>query len=639
MFSFLLNSLKYLAVPAAAALCALIALKTFARCAPICGLLDRPRARHTHAEPIPLVGGLALFCAFFAALLLVFLGPWGGLGGVLHANWSLRFLPVAAAFCLLGMLDDRFDLRPLAKLGGQAAIAVLAFSLDLRLGRALGIPLPAGIGLPATVLWYLVFVNAFNLIDGMDGLAAGLAIVGATGLVVLFALRQQPADVLIMLAMIGACAMFLRYNFHPARIYLGDAGSMLLGAFFASVALGATAKGATVASLGFPLLVVGVPLMDSILAVWRRTVKRWTASEDNADGECDETGNGKAGVLRGDLDHLHHRLARRGHSTPRVAFTLYAVNAFLVLAGLIMILYNSIAVGVAFVSFVILVYVVVNHWARLELDLTGQALLAGLHRPDARALGGFLYPVYDVAVLACASALGLYLVQPLLHADEPFRLLWLRSVPPLVSFPLAALFLSRVYRRMWSRARVSEYAWLAAALLGGLAVGVGVLAMMRGWPLYRALLALSLLYSMEVVALTGARVAPRVLLDLTGWLHKQRAGADARRTAIYGAGLQSTLLLRDMTFQPRAEQKQDLLVGFADDNPHTWRRLMHGHPVMGGADWLFREMEEGRLDRVIVACRLAPDRLNRLLALARETNTRVDRWACVSETLVENGAQ
>lgn len=625
----ILNFLKYPAVFCAAGALCFVALAVLGKCAAFCGLIDRPRERHIHRAQIPLIGGMAVYAAFFGACALIFWGPWGGLPGRLDAAWCRRFFVIASLFVGLGVVDDRFELKPRWKLAGQILAAVVAYLLDVRFGRLLGLPVPAGVDLAATVVWFVAFVNAFNLIDGMDGVATGVAITGGVGLMILFGLERQPVSVLVLLAMLGACSVFLRYNFHPAKYFLGDAGSLLLGAFFSTVALSSNTKSMTVASLGFPLLVVGVPLMDSVLAIWRRVIRKILGRFGDAGGAA-----GSAQVMGGDLEHLHHRLAGRGYSQRKVAYILYGLNTFLVGIGLVIIVRNSLAVGLAFVSFIILVYVVVNHLATLELSLSGDAFIAGLHRPGGRGLAMVLYPLYDCAALVWGSLIALVLAGPVLRAGLPLRLLWLHSAPLLVSMPLGALFLFGAYRRMWSRARVSEYAFLFFALAGGGVAGVGLLAMLRGWSLYQAVLLSVLLLFCDASLIVGARAFPRVAMDLAGWGHRRRFRAGMRRALIYGAGYQSTLLLREMTFKRPCRQNEFHLQGLIDDNPAMWGRVIHGYAVLGGVDVLCERMERGAVDEVTLACELPPDPLRRVLDVAKAAGVRVERWSCIRQPVV-----
>ena len=625
MFEFASRLIKYPVVFLVAAALCVAALRALGRCAPFLGLVDRPRRRHVHRKPIPLIGGLAIFAAFGLACLLVLNGPWGSLQGRLDSVWLAKFAAIGGAFLALGVVDDRFELKPFWKLAGQILAATLAYGLDVRFGRVLGMAVPAGLDWVATAVWFVAIVNAFNLIDGMDGVAVGVAITGGLGLTILFGLQRQPGSVMVLVAMLGACAAFLRYNFHPAKYFLGDAGSMLLGAFFSTVALSSNTKSATVASLGFPLLVVGVPLMDSMLAIWRRLARKVLAGYGLSDGE------GSSRVTGGDLEHLHHRLARQGHSPRSVAYILYGINAFLVLVGLLVVARNSLAVGTAFIAFAIMVYVVVRHLATLELSLSGEALIAGLHRPQAWALPAVAYPVYDCLGLMAGYVAALALLGSEWRAGVSLRLAWLYGVPLLVSAPMGSLFVFGAYRRLWSRARVSEYAALLFALAFGVAIGVGVLDMLHGWTFRQALLLFSLLLFFDAGLLGGARALPRVAVDWVGVRGQRRLAEDARRVLVYGAGHSATLLLREMTLRAPGRETPVRVLGVADDNPAMWRRMIYGYPVVGGIGQACERMERGEVDGVTIACHLRPETFARLAECAERTGVRLERWACVRE--------
>lgn len=633
MSQVIIDLLKYPAAFIAAGALCYVALLLSGRAAAFFGLVDIPRDRHVHRSTVPLVGGIAIFTAFFCACLLIFLGPWSGLTGRLDAGWCRKFFVIAGLFLVLGIVDDRADMKPYWKLAGQAAAAVVAFLLDVRFGRVLGVSVPLGLDLAATVVWFVAFVNAFNLIDGMDGVATGVAITGMIGLLILFALGRQPGSVMVLLAMLGACAVFLYHNFYPAKFFLGDAGSMLLGAFFSTVALSSNTKGVTVASLGFPLLVAGVPLMDSVLAVWRRMLRKWLVIL----GMKTEQPEGSE-VMYGDLEHLHHRLAARGLSHHKVAYILYGVNAFLVAAGLLVVIQSSLAVGVGFISFVVLVYVMVRHLATIELGISGQALISGLHRPDARTLANVAHPLFDCLALLAGSFAAIALAHPVLDQDMHFRLLWLRCAPALVSIPMLALFAAGTYRRLWSRARISEYCLLLAALGASVTAAIGVLNILESWSFYQSILLLVLVFSFDGVLIMGARAFPRILIDLSAWNWRKHQESNLPRALIYGAGFKSTLLLRDLTFRsPDAPPPTLNVLGLIDDDPNTWNRLVHGYRVLGGCDVLCSQIEGGAVDAVLLACDIPEHLLQRVVAAARRGNVRVDRWACATRPVVHPG--
>jgi len=166
------------------------------RVAKALGFVDVPGGRRLHASPTPLGGGLAVFIGFHAACAVVFLLPWLPFAGMVSIDWWLRFLVVSSLLLVIGLVDDRKNLGPIIKLLGQVVVALLAFSLGMRVGNVLGRPLPVAMDLVFTVLWFLTLINAFNLIDGADGLAAGLAAIAATGIgaSLVFRLLGYPLD-------------------------------------------------------------------------------------------------------------------------------------------------------------------------------------------------------------------------------------------------------------------------------------------------------------------------------------------------------------------------------------------------------------------------------------------------------------
>jgi UDP-N-acetylmuramyl pentapeptide phosphotransferase/UDP-N-acetylglucosamine-1-phosphate transferase len=621
------NLLKYPAVFAASGAVCGLALAVLGRCAGRCGLLDRPRERHIHVDPIPKIGGLAIFAGFLAGAALLLLVPWGGTKGSLDWRWACNFIAIGGLYLLLGVLDDKRELKPLQKLAGQMLVAGVAYWLGVRFGKFLGRPVPLGLDLVVTVVWFVAFVNAFNLIDGMDGVATGLAIMGGLGLFILFVFLRQPGSVLMVLAMLGACVVFLRYNFHPARYFLGDAGSMLLGAFFATVALESATKTMTVASLAFPLLLVGVPLLDSGLAIWRRILKAFLAKARGG-----ASGSIPSSVMGGDLEHLHHRLANRGHSPRKVSLILFGISGLLIALGLLVVVRHSWNVGLAFLSLIILAYLLGNYLATVELGLSGDAIVAGMHLPVSNAFGTVFYPVFDCVALAIGSGLAFILARPILPMEVPLRVGWLFSTPILITFPLLFLFAGGAYRRLWSRARVSEYAALYVCVAAGCLAGVGVLVLFRGWPLYPAVLFAILLLFFNGGMVVGIRTLPRLAMDLAGWNRRRHSRAGLRRALVYGAGYKATLLLREMTFS-KMDSGQDRfhLKGLIDDNPAAWGRIMHGYRILGGFDYLCRAIERQSVEDIIIACSLVPERLARLKEKAAGKGVAVERWHVVRE--------
>src|SRR5579884_763743 len=429
------------------------------------GAVDLPNERRPHKRPTPRGGGLVVVVGVHGACLVVlaFSGPQEN-GGLVFVEW-IPFALASVVLLLTGVLDDLRSLRPPVKLGGQVITALLMWLSGTRFGVLFGYHLPPSLDCLLVVLWIVAIINAFNLIDGLDGLASGLAIISAVGLCGIFALSHLTGDVLLLVALIGACFGFLRYNFHPASIFLGDTGSMFLGFTLGVVSLRTLTKSTFILSLAIPLMVLGVPIYDEVLAVWRRAVRRWLAGTANSPTR-------RSSLMQPDLEHLHHRLLKAGFSTRRVGTLLFLLNAALVLVGLLITAFDSRAMGIFLLGLLALVYVLFRHLAVIELRDTGTVLLAGLRRPTyatARALG---LPVWDMLCLAGAAALTMVLLE---WPQPHFWQAWFLDLPVWVTPTFSLLALSRLYLTVWTRAGTRDVLALIGILLIGLFLSLGIL--------------------------------------------------------------------------------------------------------------------------------------------------------------------
>jgi UDP-GlcNAc:undecaprenyl-phosphate GlcNAc-1-phosphate transferase len=297
-------------------------------------LMDRPTERKAHRAPVALLGGVAVYGAIVlgVGVLMVFLPA---LREMALGRESLGALALGCGLMVaLGLYDDLYDMPALQKLAGQVAIAALTFAMGFHVGP---VELPFGFDLSAappvsfvvTVLWIVGVANAFNFIDGMDGLASGVALI--TALTVFLLANQNGATVPVVaaLALSGAVAGFLRFNLPPARIFLGDAGALSIGYLTAVLSLASYQKSPAAVALIVPLLVLGLPLLDALLAIIRRGLLH--LSKSGARGLTVRELIGA--VTRADRGHLHHLLLRNGLSVGTSLVVLYAVCVALAVIG------------------------------------------------------------------------------------------------------------------------------------------------------------------------------------------------------------------------------------------------------------------------------------------------------------------
>jgi len=299
------------------------------------GYLDHPTARKAHKAPVAIFGGVAVFASIVLGLLALapFVAP---VRDALFGYGSLGALGLGAALMVaLGAWDDLYDMRALHKLAGQIAIAALTWAMGFRVGSVelpfeLFLTAAAPVSLLVTVAWIVIVSNAFNLIDGIDGLTAGVSVITALTVFLLANQNGATVPVIAALALSGALAGFLRFNLPPARIFLGDAGALSIGYLTAVLAMASYQKSPAAVALAVPLLVLGLPLLDSILAVIRRGLVhlRTRGTEGFTPGAI------LRAVTLADRGHLHHLLLRNGLSVPESLAILYAVCIALAVIGL-----------------------------------------------------------------------------------------------------------------------------------------------------------------------------------------------------------------------------------------------------------------------------------------------------------------
>jgi UDP-GlcNAc:undecaprenyl-phosphate GlcNAc-1-phosphate transferase len=269
--------------------------------------------RHVHTRPIPRLGGVAIFLTLWCVVLLAnWLAGRFGTRGFAFSQFTLKIMVPATIIFLLGLIDDFVGLSAYIKFAVQAAAAALLFWNGVGISRltilAAHPHLGWLVGLPLTILWVLWITNAFNLIDGLDGLAAGSAFFSTLVTCIVAILFHSEGILFLALALAGAIAGFLRYNFNPASIFLGDCGSLLIGFLLSAIAIAGSQKSPTVVAVAIPIVSLGLPILDVTVAVMRRFLS------------CKR-------LFDADREHIHHKLLGCGIPHKQAVLVLYGVSA------------------------------------------------------------------------------------------------------------------------------------------------------------------------------------------------------------------------------------------------------------------------------------------------------------------------
>lgn len=279
------------------------------------GAIDIPKDdRRVHTRPIPRLGGLSIYLAFTIAVLLL----------VPFSTKLIGILSGATLIVVLGFIDDIKPLPAKVKLVFQFIAAIVLVTSGVKVewvtnpfDKIDGMFHLGVFSAPVTIFWIVGVTNTLNLIDGLDGLAAGVASIASLSLLIVSIINGHTTVVVMTAALAGASLGFLPYNFNPAKIFMGDAGSTFLGFILAAISIEGAIKGATALAIGIPLLVLGLPIFDTAFAILRRLA------------------NGKP-IMQADKGHLHHRLLAMGLSQRQAVFTLYAISAFLGVGAIVL---------------------------------------------------------------------------------------------------------------------------------------------------------------------------------------------------------------------------------------------------------------------------------------------------------------
>lgn len=319
--------------------------------APKVGAMDIPKdKRRVHNKPMPRFGGVAIYLGLMASLSL-------------YAN-DRGIIPAMAGCTLvfiLGMVDDIKGMKPIVKFAGQTAAAIVVFVMGLRItfitnyfgeGNMMFGQLACFV---VTVIWLVAITNAINLVDGLDGLAAGICAISALCIAYVSYIHGQYIPTIGMMAVAGSCIGFLPFNFHPARTFMGDCGSQMLGFAIASLSILGTVKSATLVVVVIPALVLGLPIFDTLMAIIRRTLRHQS-------------------IGTADKEHLHHRIMKAGFGQRRAVFLMYSVSGIM---GIVAVLYSRglivECIGLAIVA-ILIIGVILTDTGSNKVSLKGKRI-------------------------------------------------------------------------------------------------------------------------------------------------------------------------------------------------------------------------------------------------------------------------
>ncbi|MGC8899997.1 MAG: hypothetical protein ACP5OF_00920 [bacterium] len=552
-------------------------------------IISYPKSDRWHTRPIPLLGGLAIYVSTILAF--IFLSKWDEHTLVIVAGGTVVFV--------LGIVDDLKHLTPPVKLIVEIVVSAFIIAFGLKWDVTGNTALDTII----TIVWAVGITNAFNLLDNMDGLSAGIASI--TGIIVLLCLfngTQSPTAVLLT-SLIGAALGFLVYNFNPASIFMGDSGSLFIGFMLSSIVLVPEIKlpGQLLQVVIIPVLIFLIPIFDTSYVVFTRKLAGLEA-------------------MKGGKDHTSHRLVKVGLSERGAVLVLYAIT---ILSGIL-------AYLARFIS--IYVYVELIFLFTITLVFLG-IYLSKIKVHDVQANEKGLIPilvnisykrrVFEIMldlVIIFLSIYGAYILRFEGNAFKANIVMLFQSLPLILGIQIVTFYATGIYKGVWKYTGTHEI-W---TIIKGVVIGVSLsmLAILLIWRFENYSRTVFVIYAIILFILMALS---RYTYKSFDYLFKRSNGEECRKVLIYGAGDSGEFAINEILNNENLMLKP---VGFIDDDSKKHGRAIHGYPVVGGIDMLEKIIRDRNIDEVIVSTpKIKEDKIKRVKQICEKNGVTMKRFS------------
>jgi UDP-GlcNAc:undecaprenyl-phosphate GlcNAc-1-phosphate transferase len=563
------------------------------------GFVAQPKTDRWHKKPTAMLGGVAIWLSVISTVLVF----------SLHTTYGLQILLASTFLFLVGLVDDLVHIKPYQKLIGQ----ILGSAFVVYYGLSLPWTGSVLLNMALAIFWLIGITNAINLLDNMDGLASGIAIIAAGFLALSFMNSGQYTEAVIMLVFAGGLLGFLVYNSNPASIFMGDCGSMFVGFFLASSALMHVSGGRSrsfLPVLAVPILVLFIPIFDTTFVTVLRKLSGRAASQ-------------------GGRDHTSHRLVALGMSERHAVLMLYG---FAALSGLLAIVVQRTRLDVslaAIAGFTIVLTLIGVYLAGVKVYDESEVAAALKDKPLYAFLVDVSYKrrIFEVlldVVLIILSYWSAYAIN--FPPNSGAWSLFIRTLPVLVFVKMSVFLVMGVYRGLWRYTSMSDLIVFAkAVVLSSIGSILVLLFAFRFVGFSRKVFIIDA--ACMFLFLAGSRMAFRLFRQLVPAVSKQ----NGRRVLIYGAGDGGELLLREL----RNNRELRLApIGFLDDDPAKSGKVIHGLRVFGGNGDLRSVCAQHEIDEIVISSmKMSEERIQEILQCSTEKQIVVKRMRITMEDL------
>lgn len=618
--------LKFFIVLGIPAVLSIIVTPLVMRLARGLGAMDQPNDRKVHTAPMPRLGGLAIYISFMLSIaVIVWFEPTMHLISSLKPDrWLMLVVSLVIVLCL-GIWDDIRPLSARHKVLVQLVAATVVYLGGYRLSSVTD-PLGNGIlnlgwfDYPATVLWIIGITNAFNLVDGLDGLASGVAVISSLTIFGVSYLKYDMSTAIVALTITGAVLGFLRYNFNPAKIFLGDSGSLFLGFSIAVLSMQSSTKGTTAFAILVPVIALGLPIMETLLSMVRRLLRGLLPSDKHVESFLQKLD----AIFLPDNGHIHHRLMQRGLSHRAAVLLLYLVSCGFGLGAFLVTVTNNLGASLILIAVGVTTAVGVSQLKYREMAILKNGILLPIYRWPLFNTSMF-QGVLDLAFVVLSFGISYYLtfrgdMTPTLRSE------FVSVLPFVCGTQILAFLASGLYKISYKHIGIGDVVRIIKS------VGIAVIFMSVIFAVLPTMEALSTtLVVLDFFLLLSLTLGMRVSYHILNYFSYVE-NCETRHVIIYGADSNGVLTLQKILHDKSLNLSP---LGFLDDSPHLEGKRMNGYPVFGGHWKLERLARLHHIDQILISTdRIKPRVLGRLHQRAKRLGISVKRSAMQIEDMI-----
>lgn len=585
------------------------------------GATDSPEERKVHTSEMPRIGGLAVILSAAGTILILYILFPEFLPNLFDGSHT-TLIVFFCFICLfgLGFWDDLKPLSPGVKFGMQFVLAAIIYFAGFKISNITN-PLDTGVleigifDLPITILWIVGITNAFNLIDGLDGLASGVAVIACISIFVITSLSGQIGAAIFSLIIAGSLVGFLRYNFNPAKIFLGDSGSLIIGFALALLSIQSTSKITTGFAVLLPILVLALPITDTLVSMIRRLIGSFLNKDPEVHSQS--TLHRLHGMFTPDKLHIHHRLLSLGFSHRRAVLVLYMVSTFFAFSAFLFTEIDSIqrSVSIALALGLILI-LFIKKLRYHEMAIFKNGLMMTFYEKWILKQSRWI-PFADTFFIIISYSLSyalVYLLNPVAVEQLNFELTLVLVLP----LQLAALWITGLYREKMNQLDIANALHSSASIGSAVGLtGIAFLLMEFLSPIGAAQFLIFDFYFL-LTLLFGYRIAHQALSFLYN-----RDKKTGKNVLIYGADEYGTLILQKILNSSKNDLK---IIGFLDDDPSLDGKLIYGYPILGGHWVLSKTHRSHKIDSIYLCDEdIRCENLRRLRNIALQNNISIKK--------------